>query len=445
MINKDFISTLVNVSPDRIDSFDVRKIGDTVEFHIRLKPADFRCTRCGGHIISHGYRRKVISHPSLTDFRGRIIYSQHRYLCKECGITFCERNPFSLENFTTSIHLRRRVMTQLRNPILTVRYIAEENGISSTMVNNYLDSYVVLPPPSLPENIGIDELSSSMSSRDSAYLCVLVDNEHRDLLDILRSRSKSSLSNYFSSFPREERERVRFVTIDMWRPYRDVCARAFPNAHIAVDPFHVVENLTMCFSRLRIDLMNVARYGSDQYYLLKKWHWLMEKEDHELDGPPVYNHRFGRKLSHRQIRDMIFAEFPLLEEAYDLKELYRDFNRNATYEQAEEQLNEIIGEFEKAEIRQYDEFLSMMKNWRHEIVNSFERPYEDRKQSNSLSENVNSRLRKYINVSNGVSNFTRFRKRALYCFSKKTTYIISNTLHSDKRTFPPRGKYNKSH
>ena len=65
----------------------------------------------------------------------------------------------------------------------------------------------------------------------------------------------------------------------MWQPYKDVTRTYLPNAIVAVDPFHVVKHLTQDFSQLRIDLMNQCEYGSNACYLLKRWHWLLMKDD----------------------------------------------------------------------------------------------------------------------------------------------------------------------
>ena len=63
----------------------------------------------------------------------------------------------------------------------------------------------------------LDELHSrELSRRNSSYLCILVDNERRTVWDILDSRSKMTLSLFFSKIPREERTKMKYVTIDMW-------------------------------------------------------------------------------------------------------------------------------------------------------------------------------------------------------------------------------------
>ena len=49
-----------------------------------------------------------------------------------------------------------------------------------------------------------------------------------------------------------------------------------------------------------------------------------------------------------------------------------------------------------------------------------------------LSEYMNSRLRVLINVSNGLSNFPRFRARALYALNRKLYYTITDHLNLTK-------------
>lgn len=69
-------------------------------------------------------------------------------------------------------------MKKLKNLSYTLGMISEELNISTTQINNYLDSYVVVPNLPLPESVGIDELHSpSLSRKNASYLCVIVDNE----------------------------------------------------------------------------------------------------------------------------------------------------------------------------------------------------------------------------------------------------------------------------
>lgn len=95
------------------------------------------------------------------------------------------------------------------------------------------------------------------------------------------------------------------------------------------------------------------------------------------------------------------------------------------------------------DIPAHREFINLMNNWKEEIINSFERP-TGRKQSNSLTENINSQIRSYLAVSKGSSNFERFRRRILYCLNNKIFYHCTNFLTSLKEDKKPRGPYKKN-
>lgn len=85
----------------------------------------------------------------------------------------------------------------------------------------------------------------------------------------------------------------------------------------------------------------------------------------------------------------------------------------------------------------------ILKHWKPEIINSFNRPYDNRRQSNALAENIYQKLKLLIEVSNGYSNFDRFRARAIYCLNDRLFYGLISSLSSNKREGRKRGAYNK--
>lgn len=390
-------------------------------------------------MIGNGTIVKKIKNPTIVDYDGFIIWTAHRYRCKICGRSIIERNPFTFEGLTTSYAVLRRIMIDLRNLNFTYKDIASKNHVSPTIVQRYADSYINVPRQHLTESIGIDEISSSMAQYNASYLCVIVDNKNRNLLEILPTRSKNHLCNYFSAIPREERLNVKFVTIDLWEAYEDVAKIYFPNCVVAADPFHVIKHLTEGFARIRINIQNQVEYNSTTYYLLKKWHRLLEM-DVNLDNEPQYNHKFKKKLNYNDIYKMLLEINENLTLAYHLKENYREFNEKATFENARSWLDNLITEFSEANIPEYREFTNIMINWKEEIINSFRRPYDDRKLTNAFTENTNGRIGAHIVVSRGLSNFERFRKRCIYALNDKVFYTITGVLSSLKRPGKPRKK-----
>ena len=249
--NFDFITTLLNIKTDQVEKLEAVSAEEKVSYYVSLKSDRKECPYCGGALISNGYgREKPIKHPTLAGHKSTIFFKPHRYLCRTCGKTITQDNPFTFRKFTNSFSLLRNVMEKLSNLNYTLKMIAEELNISSTQVNNYLDSYVTIPAMPLPECLGIDEIHSpEISYKGSAYICVLVDNQNRCIAEVLGSRSKAYLDNFFYGYRKEEKDKVKYVTIDMWEPYRDLAYKHFRNCAVAVDPFHVIEHLCYDVSR----------------------------------------------------------------------------------------------------------------------------------------------------------------------------------------------------
>jgi transposase len=443
--DNDFITALLNIRKEDIEACTVTCQSDTVFYHLTLKRKEENCSCCGGRLEGHGYgREKPVNHPTLTERKSVILYRPRRYRCRDCGKTFTQENPFAFRSFRESYALQRNVLKKLGDLHYTLKMISEELHISATQVSRYLDSYITIPKRPLPVCLGIDEIHNpELSYRGSAYLCVLVDNEKRCLYEVMGSRIKSHLDNELRKYPKEEKEAVRYVTIDMWEAYKELAEKHFKKAVVAVDPFHVIEHLCRDFTKVRLRIMNQAVYGSNVYYLLKKWHWLLEKDNVFLDNEKRYNSHFGRKLNYRDLYDMILENIPELSLAYHLKERYRFFNKQMSYEEAEGNYDAMVREFEEADIKEYREFVSILKNWKKEILNSFLRPYENRRLSNAFCENVNGKIRTYLTLSRGVSNFRRFRKRILYALNPDIYYSLTEVLSSEKLPGRKRGAYKK--
>ncbi len=114
-------------------------------------------------------------------------------------------------------------------------------------------------------------------------------------------------------------------------------------------------------------------------------------------------------------------------------------NKDCSYDEATNLYDDMIKSFKTSGIKQFKEFTEILINWRDEILNSYLRPYDDRKLSNSFTENDNGKLRTYLALSRGISNFNRFRKRVIYSLSKDVQYSLNNSLHSD--SVPKKKRY----
>lgn len=97
-----------------------------------------------------------------------------------------------MEGFNSSYLILQNAMRLLGDLNYNLTMISDELNISTTQLSRYLDSYVIIPHRQLPESLGIDEIHTKvLSKKNSSYICVLVNNRHGSLYEVLNSRSKN--------------------------------------------------------------------------------------------------------------------------------------------------------------------------------------------------------------------------------------------------------------
>lgn len=75
-------------------------------------------------------------------------------------------------------------------------------------------------------------------------------------IDIVECRYKTHLLDYFKRFPLEERKKVKYIVIDLWKSYKDLAQRYFPNAKVVADRFHYARYATEMVDTIRKEVQN---------------------------------------------------------------------------------------------------------------------------------------------------------------------------------------------
>lgn len=213
--------------------------------------------------------------------------------------------------------------------------------------------------------------------------------------------------------------------MDLYDNFRDVAQICFPDAIVCADSFHVTKHLTDDFNKIRLRCARNTENHTYEY-LLRKFNFVFHHTT-DLDNEPKYNKALGRYVNLRDIRDLLFAQFPELEIAYNLKELYLKFNQSGEYYKASGSLEEnydiLKNRFGDSGIPEYNEFYGLLVNWKQEILNSFT-TINGRRINNSYIESKNRILKKLIINANGFRNFKRTRNRILYCLNKYDKFTL---------------------
>lgn len=351
-------------------------------------------------------------------------------MCPVCGATFRENNPFAKNFENLTFETKVNILKDLKHVEATYTAVAARYHVSPTKVQQVFDKHVDIKRKPLPAVLSIDEHYFPESDYSSIYCCVLMDFTTGVLVDVLPDRKKNYLLNYFSKIKnstknwetnKSELDNVKYVSIDMYDNFRDVARTYFPNAVICADSFHVLEHLTKAFNQVRL---KCKRSTEDRLlmYLITKFSFVFNHRQN-LDNEPRYNRRLGRIVNYRAIRDYLLESFPVLSVAYELKEAYITFNESTSLQDAEKNLERMTRLFADCGIPEYDNFYTLLVNWREEIIASFT-IVSGRRINNSHIESKNRLLGKLINNANGFTNFKRTRNRILYCLNKNDTYFI---------------------
>ena len=350
------------------------------------------CPHCkSNNTLTHGQRDHNVEDLPAYGRRTHLIIRQPRLRCKDCGKTFIPRLDCVEENGRITKRLREHICSAFRHN-RTFSSMANEYNVSETTIKRIFNEYVSQKEKECKKDIktptcmGIDEAHLNKNMR-----CVIVDLEKGGLIEILESRRKDTVVDYFKSYSHPEL--VRIVTMDMWLPYKQAVRECFPEAKIVIDRFHVVQLANSAMDGIRVRFAK-SRPASER------------KEIYDSRG--LLNCAKERLKIQEYVKlENLLAKYPELETAYNLKERFRKIYYSSTREVAEM----FFAEWEEDIPERMTEFLSVAQtvhNWFEEIFNFFDDNY-----TNAMSESINNLIKAAQKQGRGYS-FEILRAKMLY-------------------------------
>ena len=447
--------SIIKYGLSSINNIDLTKSFEIYDIHTNnhiinlflIKDDKTYCPSCNSNNIKiSGSASSKIKHSSGLENNIVLILNKRRFKCLNCGINFREHFNISQETKTISVVKDLKILESLKDINKTFTSIAKDYDVSPTYVMNLLDKKVDFFRFKLPKVLCIDEVYSDRLVKYK-YCCVLYDPHKNNIVDLLSCRHLNFLIDYFSHIPKDEKDAVEFISMDMWESYRTMAKKCLPKAKIAVDSFHVVQQLNNAFNKIRIRVMKKyedtkKQHGS--YYWLYKKHWkLLLMDVGNSSYIKVNDKKTGMELSNLQIIDYMLELDDELRAAYDLKEAYREFNKLRNLDTAEYDLNQFVVKFKSFGKQAYLQFGKLLENWFREIINSFH-VVDGRRVSNGKMERVNRDIKTIFRSSYGSKNFIRTRNRVMYCINNDAYILnIRKDKTNSKPQLKPRGKYKK--
>ena len=416
----------------KLENYKILKIEERSEdnkkikvIYVESKNKKDKCPICDEYTSSiHDKLKPIeIKYLKVIEQDTKINIVKKRFICHKCKKKFTENVDLNQKGKSISNKLEQKVLKDLLNYNLSIKYIAESNGITSDSVRNILINAMSEYPnyvTNLPRVISFDEFKAD--TNEGKYAFIINDPIHRKALDILPERKKEYLIQYFTHC--NNRHSVEFVISDMYEPYLLVQQNMFPHAKYVVDRFHYTRYIMDALDKVRIRLQKEYGYNSKEYRMLKnkKNVTLLRKYSNDIDWW-TYTKRYKNKhmvdILKYNLREELLRINHELHQAYVLKELFLDLLSYSDYDHAEEEIKEWIRVCKDCGVEEFEEASKTINNWLPYIVNSF----INRRFSNGFTEGLNNKIKVIKRVAFGYKNFKFFRIRLMYILNGKVSGI----------------------
>lgn len=393
-----------------------------------------KCPVCGEYTSSIHDRLKPIEvkYLKVIEQDTKVNIVKKRFVCHKCNKKFTEDLDLNQRGKTISNKLEQKVLKDLLNYNLSIKYIAERNNISPGSVRKILINAMSEYPKqviNLPKVISFDEFKADTNK--GKYAFILNDPIHRKALDILPERKKEYLIQYFTYC--NNRHSVEFVISDMYEPYLLVQQIMFPKAKYVVDKFHYTRYIMKALDDVRIKLQKEYGYNSKEYRMLKnkKNITLLRKYSNDIDWW-TYTKRYKNKhmvdILKYDLREQLLSINEELHQGYVLKELFLDLINYSDYEHAGEEIRDWIDVCKGSGLKEFEDASKTIENWLPYIVNSF----IDKRFSNGFTEGLNNKIKVIKRVAFGYRNFDFFRLRLMYILNGKVSGISKKDRNTKK-------------
>jgi transposase len=372
----------------RVEQFDTE-----IKIHIEMKKGIHACPCClSPTIYVHDYRKQTIKEVSVFAKKTYFVLRKRRYICKHCLKKFYENTPFLPRYHRMTSRLVSSIIQELKSTH-SLKSVATRANVSVPTVCRIF-RYINYTVTKLPKVLSIDEFKGNTVA--GKYQCIITDPHNKKVLDILKNRELSELSDYFKRF--NNRKEVQYFVMDMWKPYRDIAETYFKNATIVIDKYHFIRQALWAFERVRKS--EQKKFSKDRRLYFKRSKKLLLKRMNRL------------KEDDKNAVEIMLQTSEKLKSAYLLKEKFFEFVDSKDLMEAKKKLTAWYLYVGVCKIPEFDECFRTINNWEKYILNSFTCPY-----TNGFTEGVNNKIKVLKRNSYGVRNFERFRARILHAMA----------------------------
>lgn len=417
MTHTDYTKKILNIKDENIYFYDncleIKKINgiNTKIFHGYLTYTPEYCPHCGcinggfHDIIKWNFKRNCkIKLTKVANYNTILLLDKQRFFCKNCNRTFTAS--------TNVVDFRKQISNDTRLSVIldlmnkgSEKDISIRNNISTNSVNRILDEIsndtIVKNNGLLPEILGIDEFSATKDTI-SKLAFIIMDQTNKNIFDINPSRKSLDIKQYFRNYPKKERDKVKYITLDLYKPYYKLMHSLFRNAILIPDRFHIVIQARNALDKTRI---NLCKKSNPNYKKFKKYWKLLLKDKRDLDKKKKkYQTCFKKEMTQY---DIVSYLLNTNEELYETYQIYQSILYSIDTRNKEIFLSIINGKNKK--ISKYmKKALKTFRNMKKYILNAFDYEY-----SNGIVEGTNNLIKQIKHTAYGYRKFKHLKARVM--------------------------------
>ena len=417
MTHTDYTRNILNIKDKNIffneNCLKTRKEnGKEVKiFHGYLTYIPKYCENCGvinegtNDIIKWGFDKNcLVKIPKVSNFNTILLLDKQRFYCKHCHSTFNART--SLVDFHKQIsnNTKLSIILDLMNKG-SEKDISIRNNVSTNSTNRILHEiskdFLVKNNGFLPTIFGIDEFRATTDTI-SKMAFIIVDQTKKNIFDINNSRKSLDIQHYFKRYSKKQRDKVKFITLDLYKPYYKLMHSLFKNAILIPDRFHIVIQVRNALDKTRIKLCT----KSNPYYRKLKKYWkLILKDKRKLDkNNKRYYKEFRKEMSQYDIVSFLLNTN---NELYQTYKVYQSILYSIDTRNKDIFLSIIHGNNKEVSIymkKAIKTFINMEKY----ILNAFDYEY-----SNGIVEGTNNLIKQIKHTACGYRKFNHLKARVM--------------------------------
>lgn len=313
--------------------------------------------------------------------------------CGNCNNKFTKSMNFADKAGKFTKRFRDKIAKEALNS--DIKNTAINNRVSEqqvrTILNNLYEELTKEKPKGL-KRLGIDEIAFVKGHKN--YCVVLVNLDTGQIVGMLEKRTEDVICEYLKSWGSEVLQGIEEVSIDLWKPYKNVADKLISQAEVVADRFHVMKQINneLDYERRAIKRKNSKSRKKECKRIieaLKKSKYALLKNKKDLSEE--------QKLKIQEIKEVV----PDLYTKYQGKEEFRMI--------FEEKLNWGDGLLKICDwLRKFGllfpESHGTIRRWIGEII-----AYFDNRTTQGMVEGINNKLKLIKRRGYGFRNFCNFR------------------------------------